>query len=50
MAKELKDRIVHTALEKPVWKRLALLAIEKEVSVSSLIRQAIKDYLDRIKS
>ena len=48
MEKEKKEKIVHTALERTVWKRLALIAVEKEVKMSSLIRQAIKEYLEKV--
>lgn len=45
--KEKKEKIVHTALEKPTWKQLALLAVEKEMTVSSLIRLAIREFINR---
>lgn len=49
-ANEKKDKIVHTALERSTWKELALVAVEKEVRISSLIRQAIDDFLIKIRS
>lgn len=45
MEKAKKDRIIHTAVEKPTWKRLALLAVERETTISKIIRQAIEQYL-----
>lgn len=47
---EKKDKIVHTALKRSTWKELALVAVEKEVRISSLIRQAIDDFLTKIRA
>ena len=40
-------RTTHTLLARETYNRVAELAIERQLSVSTLIRQMVEDYLER---